>query len=214
MTPPSFARMLSSSETHLPVPLSLSRNPLKIALLFHEVLGLLKIRFSVLQTPLNEKQASVIHLCGLFLEQVQSQAHMLQFLREKDLFGRDVSFLIKQHTELLLKIESVIRAEWNGAYSPQAPISVGSLTALCSLPGLSSQLGASFSNTWTNIAKKHATSSSPLQLPVFRHSPILKYTLHFLTAFLLTALSTAAILDMVDSFRALPSPLPASPSHE
>lgn len=63
---------------------------------------------------------------------------MLQFLREKDLFGRDVSFLIKQHTELLLKIESVIRAEWNGAYSAQAPISLGSLTALCSLPGLSS----------------------------------------------------------------------------
>lgn len=70
MTPPSFARMLSSSETYLPVPLSLSRNPLKIALLLHEVLGLLKMRFSVLQTPLNEKQASVIHLCGLFLEQV------------------------------------------------------------------------------------------------------------------------------------------------
>lgn len=48
LAPPSFARTLSSNENHLPIPLSLSRNPLKISLLFHEILTLLKHRFSVL----------------------------------------------------------------------------------------------------------------------------------------------------------------------
>ncbi len=48
-----FARDISSSETP---PMSVSRNPVKTCLLFDELVGLLKARFSAQQGPLSLKQ--------------------------------------------------------------------------------------------------------------------------------------------------------------
>ena len=94
--------------------MSLSQNPIKVCLLFHEVLALLKPQFSVLHAALSDKQADLTHLCGLFLEEIESEDILLEFLYDTDLDGRKVTDLIKGHSSLLLKVRSAILKEWQG----------------------------------------------------------------------------------------------------
>ena len=184
----SFAQSLCSSE----VPLSLSPNPIKLCLLFDELLSLLKLKFSTLSASLSRKQHHISILCGLFLEEVDSD-HLPRLLHDRDLEGRQAIDLLKEHPQLILKIETFVQREWQG------PLDLFSLHtfSLSTLFTLTSSSPSSVLLLKRGYWHRFKHVSTPLQFSFFRRSPLLKYIQYSLV------IATIAVMLTVVWFRSL-----------
>ncbi len=97
---------------------SISPNPLKVVLLFEEILEELKKKFTIEREMIEQKQEKVITLCKRFIEKSGGKSVLLKLLKDKDLQGRTVFQLIRKQHTLLPKIESLVDGEWTVGFEP------------------------------------------------------------------------------------------------
>ena len=74
----------------------------------------LKAHFSLFKDCIEEEQQRLETLTSSLMDTIENREQIHKILQERDIEGRPLYFLMKQHPLLLFKIETTIELEWEG----------------------------------------------------------------------------------------------------
>lgn len=95
---------------------SYSSNPIKVCLLFIELLEILQKNTSTQQNLINEAIKNVTDLIEYFIQNVRNQNDLKDLLLEEDMENRTVLHILKSYSLLLKQIESIVTKIWGSNF--------------------------------------------------------------------------------------------------
>ena len=143
------------------------------------------------------------------MDTIENREQIHKILQERDIEGRPLYFLMKQHPLLLFKIETTIELEWEG----DIPLYRRESLFLSTMARIFwNQSRAPFGSRH-EMCRRCRGEVSPFQFSLARRSPMLKYLTYFLQVFVIAVtMQVCTLLSIEGSNRVINYDDSANPS--